>query len=443
MFSYIPITENDKKEMLAQIGVSTIEELFSDIPESVRLKRELDLPESMSEMELKNYFNDLGKKNQTDYISFRGAGAYKHFIPSVVNHIISRSEFYTAYTPYQPEISQGMLQAIFEYQTMICELTGMDVSNASVYDGATAAAEAAFMAADITGRNKILVSLTVNPETRKVIKTYCRVAGIDVVEVNYKEGLTDRSDLKTKLDRETAALVVQSPNFFGCIEPCRDLFDIVRSYDSLAIMSTEPISLGIFKAPAELGADITVGDGQPLGNPVSFGGPYVGFMAARDKYIRRLPGRIVGETIDKDSKRGFVLTLQAREQHIRREKATSNICSNQALNALTAAVYLSVAGKKGLKDLATLCSQKSYYAANRIAGISGFSLPFSKPFFREFVIKSSIPSDELNRILLENKIIGGYILENDYTELKDHLLFCVTEVNTKENIDALVDILVR
>lgn len=441
MHPYIPITEKDKEDMLEQIGAASIEELFSDIPERVRLNRKLNLPDGLSEMELKSYFEKLSRQNGSDYLCFRGAGSYQHYIPAVVKHLISRSEFYTAYTPYQPEISQGMLQAIFEYQTFICELTGMDVSNASVYDGATATAEAVFMAAGATGRSKVLVSSAVNPETRKVLSTYCKASGLEVVELSYKDGVTDILDLKSKLNLESAALIIQSPNFFGCIEPCRELFELAQASGSIAIMNTDPISLGILKSPSELGSDIAVGDGQALGNPVSFGGPYVGFMATKDKFVRRLPGRIVGETIDKDGKRGFVLTLQAREQHIRREKATSNICSNQALNALAVAVYLSTVGRKGLKDIGNLCLQKSHYAAERIENISGFNRTFNRPFFREFVIKSEIPANELNGLLLKHKIIGGFELEKDYPELENHMLFCVTEINTKNMIDNLVNVL--
>ncbi len=443
MHPYIPITEVDREEMLASIGAGSIEELFEDIPEVIRLGRKLELPDRKPEMELRNYFRELSMKNGSDYLCFRGAGAYRHYIPSIIGHIVSRSEFYTAYTPYQPEVSQGILQAIFEYQTMICELTGMDVSNASVYDGATAAAEAVFMAADITGRSKVLLPLSVSPDVRRVISTYCKASGIEVVEAAYSQGLTDINDLKSKLDSETAAVVVQSPNFFGCIEPCRELFESVHASGAAAVMHADPISLGMLESPAELGADIAVGDGQPLGNPLNFGGPYLGFMAVREKHMRRLPGRIVGETVDRHANRGFVLTLQAREQHIRREKASSNICTNQALNALTAAVYLSIMGSKGLKKVAELCMQKSYYAAQVIAGISKYSLAFGSPFFREFVVKSSSKAGDINLKLMEQNIIGGYELENDYPELKNHMLFCVTEIISKKDIDNLVNILGR
>lgn len=441
MNPYISITEKDKKEMLAQIGVNSIEDLFEDIPESVKLNRKLDLPNPLSELELKNYFTKLSKRNRTDYLCFRGAGAYHHYIPSIVKHVLSRSEFYTAYTPYQPELSQGMLQAIFEYQTMICELTGMDVSNASVYDGATATGEACFMAANITGRSKILVSSTVNPEVRKVVTTYCRFNGINVIEIGYKDGITDINDLKSKLDDEIAGVIIQSPNFFGCIEPCAELFEMVKNIDAITVMNTDLISLGILKSPADLGTDIAVGDAQSLGNPLNFGGPYMGFMAVKEKFMRKLPGRIVGETVDREGRRGFVLTLQAREQHIRREKATSNICSNQALNAIAVCVYLSGVGKKGLRYIADLCIRKSYYAMERITDIKGYSLAFNKPFFREFVVKSKIPAKELNDLLLNHRIIGGYELERDYPELKDHLLFCITETKSKEDIDNLIRIL--
>lgn len=439
MNSYIPITDNDKEEMLKEIGVTKVEEFFKDIPKEIKLNRKLKLESQKSEMEIRKYFKNLSAKNASEFLCFRGAGAYNHFVPSIVKHVITRSEFYTAYTPYQPEISQGTLQTIFEYQTMICELTGMDASNASVYDGATAAAEAAFMCADITGRNKIVVSSTVNPETRKVIDTYCKAHGLEIIKLNYKEGITDIQELKEKINSNIAGMIIQSPNYFGCIEPCKEIFEIVHNNGGIAVLSVNPISLGIFKTPAELGADIAVGDAQPLGNPLSFGGPYVGFMAVKEKFVRKLPGRIAGETVDIEGKRGFVLTLQAREQHIRREKASSNICSNQALNALTVVVYLSSVGKKGLKQIAEICAQKARYTAEKISGIKGLSVVFSKPYFHEFVIKSEKSADEINKRLIKNGIIGGYLLDKDYPELKNCVLYCVTEMNSKQDIDKLVD----
>ena len=439
MHPYIPITENDKKEMLYEVGITQIKELFKDIPEEAQLNRKLNLPEPKSELEVKRHLKILSEKNASDFLCFSGAGAYNHFIPSVVKHVITRSEFYTAYTPYQPEMSQGMLQTIFEYQTMICELTGMDVSNASVYDGATAAAEAAFMCADITGRNKILVASTVNPETKKVLYTYCRAHALEVSELAYKNGIIDVEELKAKIDDNTAGIIIQSPNFFGCIEPCKEIFELVHNNGGIAVMSANPVSLGLLKPPAELGADIAVGDGQPIGNPVSFGGPYVGFMAVKEKLVRRLPGRIVGETVDKEGKRGFVLTLQAREQHIRREKASSNICSNQALNALAVGVYLSSVGKKGLRQIAEICAQKAQYAQERISAIKGFKIEFANPYFNEFVIRAEKSAGEINKLLIENGIIGGYELEKDYPKLKNCILYCVTETSSKEDIDRLVD----
>lgn len=439
MNPYIPVTEKDKKEMLSDIGISEVKELFEDIPDTVRLNRELNLPEPKSEIEIKRYFKNLSTKNTVDFLCFRGAGAYQHFIPSTVKHVITRSEFYTAYTPYQAEMSQGTLQTIFEYQTMICELTGMDASNASVYDGATAAAESAFMCAEITGRNKILISSAVNPETKKVVNTYCSAHGLEVCEIAYKNGITDIADFKTGIDDNTAGIIVQSPNFFGCIEPCKEIFELIHNNNGIAVMSVNPVSLGILKPPGELDADIAVGDGQPVGNPVSFGGPYVGFMAVREKFVRKLPGRIVGETVDKDGKRGFVLTLQAREQHIRREKAGSNICSNQALNALAVAVYLSSVGKNGLKQIAEICAQKARYAADRISKLKGFYLEFNNPYFHEFVVRTDKSAYEVNKVLAEKGIIGGYELEKEYPELKNCMLYCVTETKSKEDIDMLVD----
>ena len=351
MWRYIPNTGEQQQEMLEEIGVSCVDELFTDIPENIRLNRDLDLPEALSEMELIGHMRQLADKNIStgECACFLGAGAYDHYIPSVIQHLVRRQEFYTAYTPYQPEISQGTLQAIFEYQTMICRLTGMDVSNASMYDGATAVAEAAAMACRSTGRTDIIVAKTVHPQSREVLKTYSRFAGRQVVEWNYKDGRLDFEELEKLLSENTAAVIVQNPNFFGLIEDLSDLADMVHQNRSLLIVSCNPISLALLKPPGDMGADIVVGEGQPLGNPLSFGGPYLGFMAAKDKFMRRMPGRIVGETRDKEGRRGYVLTIQTREQHIRREKATSNICSNQALNALAAAIYLSALGKSGLK----------------------------------------------------------------------------------------------
>ena len=390
MFPYIPNTLEDEKEMLGVIGVNSIEELFHDIPDDIILKRKLNINDGMSEMELLKYMKNISDKNTSldEFTCFLGAGAYDHYIPSVVKHIISKSEFYTAYTPYQAEISQGTLQTIFEYQSMICEITGLEVANASMYDGATACAEAAFMAVDSTRKKKIVVSKTVHPEIRNVLKTYIKFKGIELVEVDMIDGVTDIDKLNSVVDKNTAGVIVQNPNFFGIIEDVTEVEKITHANKAIFIMSVDPISLGILKSPGELGADIAVGEGQGLGNSISFGGPYLGFMAANSKFMRKMPGRIVGQTEDLDGKRAFVLTLQAREQHIRREKATSNICSNQALNALTAAIYLTTMGKKGLKEVAYQSTVKAHYAFNEMTKSGKFKPLFNKPFFKEFAVKA-------------------------------------------------------
>lgn len=426
--------------MLNEIGLNGIDELFKGIPPEVRLDRKLELPEKMSELELAAHMQKLSalNKNLDENKCFLGAGAYDHYIPAVIGHIIGRSEFYTAYTPYQPEISQGTLQAIFEYQTMICELTGMDVSNASMYDGASALAEAAAMSCNATRRKELLVSRTVHPEYREVLKTYARFSESIIVETEYKDGITDIDMLASKISRNTAAIIVQNPNFFGTLEKLESFAELAHSNGALLIACVDPISLGILKAPGEAGADIVVGEGQSLGNPISFGGPYLGFLAATEKLMRKMPGRIVGQTVDKSGKRGFVLTMQAREQHIRREKATSNICSNQALNALTATVYLTVMGKKGLREVAKLCAQKAHYAYEKLIETGKFKPVFTAPFFKEFLVKSEIPVEELNKKLLDNGIIGGYSVEKKYPELKGSWMLAVTEKRTREDIDELV-----
>ncbi len=444
MYPYIPNTKEDEQRMLEVIGVNSVEDLFSDISEDVKLKRDLNLNPSMSELEVAKYMKKLAESNTTidNLTCFLGAGAYDHYIPSIVGHITSRSEFYTSYTPYQAEISQGTLQYIFEYQTLICNLTGMDVSNASLYDGGTAIAEAAFMASNITRRKKVIISKTVNPEYRKVLNTYAHLQSIEVVEIEDKEGVTDLEELKKHVDAKTAAVIVQSPNFFGIIEDLEAIGEIAHSQKrTMFVTSVDPISLGILKSPGSLGADIVVGEGQPLGIPLSFGGPYLGFMATKKAHMRKLPGRIVGETVDVDGNRAFVLTLQAREQHIRREKATSNICSNQGINTLAAAVYLVTLGKKGLREVATQATQKAHYAFEQITKSGKYKPLFDKPFFKEFAVTSSIDADKINNKLLEEKILGGYSLEKEYPQYKNGILYAVTEKRTKEEIDTLSSVL--
>lgn len=441
MSRYIPNTKTQQKEMLEEIGYSSIEELFGDIPEEVRLGRKLAIPGPMAEMELRRHMGKLSSLNKhtEDYPCFLGAGAYDHYIPAAIDHIISRAEFYTAYTPYQPEISQGTLQAIFEYQTMICQLTGMDVSNASLYDGATALAEAILMACQATRKEKVVLAQSLHPEYREVSSTYAKFQDIPITEVGYKDGMMDLEALEKTVTKETAAVVVQSPNFFGIIEDIEPIAEIAHKNKALLIVSADPISLALLKAPGELGADIVVGEGQSLGNPLSFGGPYLGFFATTKRLMRRMPGRIVGETTDKDGNRGFVLTLQTREQHIRREKATSNICTNQALNALIATIYLSLLGKEGLKEVAYQCLQKSHYLYDRLLDTGLFTPIFNAPFFKEFAIKSTVPIEKLNAHLLDKGIIGGYSLEKDYTELDGGWLIAVTEKRTRQEMDALVE----
>ncbi|MBI6871603.1 aminomethyl-transferring glycine dehydrogenase subunit GcvPA [Clostridium aciditolerans] len=443
MHPYLPLTAEDKELMLKAIGVNSIDELFADIPKDVRLDKSLNINKGMSELEVQSYFNSLANLNKScnDLVCFLGAGAYDHYIPSLIKHIISRSEFYTAYTPYQAEISQGTLQVIFEYQTMIANLTGMEAANASMYDGATACAEAAQMAVDSTRRKSVIISKTVHPETRKVLKTYLGFKNLNLIEIEEIDGVTDVERLKVELNKDIAAVIIQTPNFFGIIEELTEVEKLVHQNKSLLIVSCDPISLGVLKSPGEYGADIVVGEGQSLGNSLNYGGPYLGFLATTNKYLRKMPGRIVGQTIDKEGKRGFVLTLQAREQHIRRDKASSNICSNQSLNALTALIYLTTLGKKGIREVAMQSMQKSHYAFEQITKSEKYNTVFNKPFFKEFAVASNNSAQEINNVLLENKILGGYQLEKEYPRYKNSMLLCVTEKRTKSEIDKLACVL--
>lgn len=442
-FRYIPNTEVDRQEMLKKIGIQSVEELFNVIPEELRLKKKLDVAESMTEDELASYMGKLAKKNlaSDEYALFLGAGAYDHYIPSVVPHLVYRSEFYTAYTPYQPEISQGILQAIFEYQTMISQLVDLEVVNASMYDGQTALAEAATMAAASTRRKKILISESTHPESVEVVKIYCKGQGIEVEEIPSIAGQTDFETLQSMLTDQVAAVCVQYPNFFGSIEDLQRIADLAHAQKSLFVVSVNPIALGVLKSPGQLGADIVVGEGQPLGNSLSFGGPYLGFFATTKELMRKLPGRVVGQTTDSQGRRGFVLTLQAREQHIRREKATSNICSNQALNALTATIYLATLGKQGFRELSIANLQKAHYLFDKLSLVKGIETPFAIPFFNEFVIKLPKEIGEVNQKLLEHQIIGGYDLGKVDVSLENHMLIAVTEKRTKEQMDQFVEIL--
>ncbi|MDQ0975930.1 glycine dehydrogenase subunit 1 [Neobacillus niacini] len=436
---YLPMTEADKKAMLETIGVNSVDELFSDIPEKVRFKGEYNIKAAKSETSLMKELFQMASRNADlkTNVSFLGAGVYDHYMPVIVDHVISRSEFYTAYTPYQPEISQGELQAIFEFQTMICELTGMDVANSSMYDGGTALAEAAMLSAGHTKRKKILVSSAVHPESKEVLKTYAKGQYIEVIEVPVNNGITDIEALKGLANEEIAAVIVQYPNFFGRIEPLKELEEIVHANKSLFVVSSNPLSLGVLTPPGKLGADIVIGDAQPFGIPTAFGGPHCGYFAVTNKLMRKVPGRLVGQTTDDQGRRGFVLTLQAREQHIRRDKATSNICSNQALNALAASVAMTALGKKGVREMAVANLQKAHYAKNAFKA-AGIEVVYEGHSFNEFVVKLNKPVKEINQALLQKGIIGGYDLGRDYPELANHMLIAVTEQRSKEEIDTLV-----
>ncbi|MDX9916399.1 MAG: aminomethyl-transferring glycine dehydrogenase subunit GcvPA [Gudongella sp.] len=444
MHPYIPATPEDIQEMLKAIGLESVDQLFDDIPKEVHLKDGLDIPDSKSELEVAAYLKNLAEKNcsMSQMTSFLGAGTYDHYIPAIVDRLISRSEFYTSYTPYQPEISQGTLQYIFEFQTLICNLTGMDVANASLYDGGTAITEAALMAAAYSKKDELIISKSVKPDARKILHTYAHVQNLKVIEVDIKDGVTDIEALEGLVSDNTAAVIVQSPNFFGIIEDLKAIGEVAhKGKKTTFVAAVDPISLGILKKPRDLGVDVVVGEGQSLGIPVSFGGPYLGFMAVRSEYVRKLPGRIVGQTEDLDGKRSFVLTLTAREQHIRREKATSNICSNQGLNSLAATIYMVTLGKEGLREVASQSAKKAHYAFEQMTKSGKFKPMFDKPFFKEFAVKSEMDPSAVNEALKEEKIIGGYNLSIDYPELEGGILYAVTEKRTKEEIDKLTGVL--
>ncbi len=441
MHRYIPNTDADRQAMLEAIGLGSTEELFAGVPEEVRLNRPLKLDGSLSEPEVSRRLKALAKQNADteSYVCFLGAGAYDHFIPTVVDSLLQRQEFYTAYTPYQPEISQGTLQAIFEYQSMICMLTGMDVANASMYDGASALAEAALMACRETRREKVLAARSVHPQSRETLRTYARFQNVTVSEFGCADGAVDLDDLEKQLSGgDVAAVIVQTPNFFGVIEDLTEVSRLAHAAGALLVVCCDPISLALLKPPGELGVDIAVGEGQPLGNTLSYGGPYLGFFAAKEKLLRKMPGRIVGQTVDKSGNTGFVLTMQTREQHIRREKATSNICSNEALCALAATIYLTAMGPRGLREVAMQCLSKAKYANDALVATGLFKPLFGKPFFREFALEYRGDAAALNKKLLDAGILGGYALERDYPEYKNVWLVAVTEKRTKAEIDALV-----
>ena len=442
---FIPHTDTERDAMLETIGVARVADLFKDVPAAHRFP-DLNLPPGLTEMEVMSEMQGLAGVNETvrDLVSFLGAGAYNHFIPAAVDAIIRRGEFLTAYTPYQPELSQGTLRAIFDYQSSIAALTGMEVCNASHYDGATAVAEAVSMAvAQFRGkRSKIVLSPALHPHYRATVRTYNPGSAITMVGDSSEVDLEDGPEaLIPLINGDTALVVVQYPDFFGRIYDFTALAEATHKAGALLAVAVNPMALGMLTPPGEFGADIVTGEGQPLGIPLSYGGPYVGLFATRKDYVRKMAGRLVGETIDKDGKRAYVLTLTAREQHIRREKATSNICTNQGLIALAATVYLSLLGKNGLREVSELCYHKAHYAASQIAALPGYELWHQGPFYHEFVVRCPRPVEEINAHLLEHDVLGGYDLGQDYPELKDHMLIAVTEMNSKEDIDLLVDVL--
>lgn len=433
MGTYIPNTENEQLQMLSEIGFNSMEELFGHIPDEVKVKDGLQIPEGMSELEVRKSMQNIAGKNRVFDTIFRGAGAYRHFIPSIVKSVVSKENLLTAYTPYQAEISQGILQSIFEYQTMICDLTGMDVSNASVYDGASAAAEAIAMCRE-RKRKKAFISETVLPGVLETVKTYCFGNEMELVVIPEKDGVTDVDFLKENIDAQTACVYIQHPNYYGNLEDAGKIGEIVHEAGAKYIMGVNPISLGVIKTPREYGADVAVGDGQPLGLSIAFGGPYVGFMACVSGMTRKLPGRIVGQTVDHNGKTGYVLTLQAREQHIRREKASSNVCSNQALCALAVSVYMASMGNEGIKNVAVQSMSKAHYMAAELEKI-GYTVENKTDFFHEFVTASDVPAEKVLKALEEEGILGGYPLD------EHRILWCCTEMNSKDEIDTVISIL--
>ena len=427
--------------MLTAIGVSSFADLLAPLPDTIRLQRELNIPPALDEHNLVRHLAALAARNvdMESHLCFLGAGIYDHFRPSVVSALAGRGEFATSYTPYQPEMSQGMLQAIYEYQTLICALTGMDISNASMYDAATSLAEAALMACDLSDRTEVVVSRAVHPLYRQVVSTYLNSTGYRLVEVPYTGTGEDSAALNASVSPRTACVLFQHPNFFGVLEDVQAIVETAHTAGALAVVSVDPVSLGLLKPPGEFDADIVVGEGQPLGNPMGFGGPLLGFFACKKKFVRHFPGRIVGATVDQQGRRGYTMTLRTREQDIRREKATSNICTNEALLALCATIYLCELGKSGMRQIADLCVQKAHYARKRLAELPGVSVLYpERPFFKEFGITLPVEAETINRRLLRDKIVGGLPLANYYPELENALLVCVTETKTKEDIDRFV-----
>jgi glycine dehydrogenase subunit 1 len=438
--SYLSLSDQDKKEMLAAVGAGSVADLFCCIPEAIRFKGPLDLPPAQSELELVRTIEEIGRKNAyAEHLSFLGGGAYEHFIPTVVDYLSSRGEFVSPYTPYQPEVSQGTLQIIFEFQTLVCQLTGLDIANASLYDGSTGTAEAVLMAQRVTGRNKVVLARSLHPQYREVVRTYIKNLDVEAVEVGYgPDGRIDRDALGRCLDDKTAAVVCQSPNFFGVVEDLQALSDAAHGVKALSVaVVAEAVSLGLLEAPGRLGADIVTGEAQSLGIALSFGGPYLGFMATKKEFLRQMPGRVAGQTVDKEGRRGFVLTLSTREQHIRRERATSNICTNQALCALRATIFMETLGKQGMRELAWQNAQKAAYAADKLASVPGVKRRFAGPVFNEFVVELAKPWPAVDVGLRAKGLVGGYGLGTSYPELGTAALVCVTELRTKDQVDRL------
>ncbi len=438
---YLPNTADDQRRMLDVIGAASIDELLARVPPKARLARPLNVGPALAETDLIRHLRGLAADNADAdaHVCFLGGGAYDHYVPSPINHLIARGEFFTAYTPYQPEASQGTLRSIYEYQTMIAELTGMDVANASIYDGASSLAEAALMARAATGRQEIVLTAGVNPRYRRVVATYCDGLGVRLRDVPAPAGLLDADAARTLVGPRTAALVLQSPNFYGAIEDVAAAAEIAHAAGALLVVVADPVNLGVLEAPGRLGADVVVGEGQGLGVPLSYGGPYLGVFAARQDFVRRMPGRLVGATVDRDGRRGFVLTLQTREQHIRRDKATSNICTNVALCALMATIYVATLGKRGLVRVGELSAAKAHYAADRLAEIPGVALRFDAPFFKEFTLRLPKPPERVAARLAKAGILAGVPLKTFDRKLADCLLVAVTEKRTKDEIDRLVE----
>ncbi len=442
--SYVPNTPAEQQAMLRAIGATTIEDVLKPIPDAVRLKRPLDLPAALRETDVRRLLTSMAEDNADldHYISFLGAGSYDHIQPSIVPHLVKRAEFYTSYTPYQPEFSQGMLQATYEFQTMVCQITGMDVANASLYDGSTAVVEAALMAVGAGGRGEVLVSRALDPQYRATLRTYAHTRGFTVREIGLERGVTSASELRAALNADTKAVIIQQPNFFGALEDVHAIEQATHATKALFVVAiTEPASLGAIQPPGAYGADIVAAEGMSLGSPIGYGGPALGLFATRTEFVRRMPGRIVGKTLDDRGQIGYALTLQTREQHIRRERATSNICTNQELLAIFTTVYLSALGKQGFAELGAQCLRKAHYAQQAICALDSFKPAFDRPFYDEFAITCPIPVERLNAELRDRGMIGGYDLSRDYPELENAALFCVTEARTRDDIDTLVSAL--